>query len=120
MDNNNDIPVDLTNEQSIDLFIEGLIEEKGLKVEGNDVHTDIFNDLKTRLMEEIDRSLVSELPDGALDDLSKQIAANDGKIAPEIVAEKIAEAGINTEEVVGKTMAKFKDIYLGTEENGAE
>lgn len=120
MDNNNDIPVDLTNEQSIDLFVEGLIEEKGLKVESDNVHTDIFNDLKTRLMQEIDRSLVAELPDEELDDLSKQIAANEGKIDPEVVAEKVANAGINVEDVVGKTMAKFREIYLGTEENGAE
>lgn len=118
--NTQDIPVELNNEQTIDLFVMGIMEEKGIKSDSEELRTDIFNDLKTRLMEEIDRSLVSALPDEVLDELSKEITANDGKLDPAVVAEKVTESGIDTEDVIGKTMAKFREIYLGAAEDGAE
>ena len=112
-----DVPVDLTDEQTIDLFIEGLIEEKGLKSDSEELKKDVFSDLKTRLMEEIDRSLIAELPDEKLDELSKEAAKN-GKLDAEVVAKAVEEAGIDVEEVMGMTMAKFKDIYLGNKSSG--
>lgn len=118
-DATDDASVNLTDEQAIDLFVEGLIEEKGLKSDSEELKKNIFADLKTRLMEEIDRALVAELPDEKLDELSKEVAKS-GKIDAEIVAKAVEEAGINVEEVVGMTMAKFRDIYLGAERNGEE
>lgn len=112
-----DVPVDLTDEQTIDLFIEGLIEEKGLKSDSEELKKDVFSDLKTRLMEEIDRSLIGELPDEKLDELSKEAAKN-GKLDAEVVAKAVEEAGIDVEEVMGMTMVKFKDIYLGDNNSG--
>lgn len=112
---NDDIKVNLTDEESINLFIEGLMEEKGVANTSDELKGDIFTDLKTRLLEEIDRSLVAELPEDKLDELAK-MAASDGKIAPEVVADMVKEAGLNTEEIVGTTMAKFRELYLGNEE----
>ena len=118
--NADDLPVDLTDEESINLFIEGLMEEKGVASQSEELKADIFADLKARLMEEIDRSLVAELPDEKLDELSKMAAGNEGKLAPEAVAQMVEEAGLNVEEIVGVTMAKFRDLYLGEGEDGAE
>lgn len=115
----NDENINLTDEQSINLFIEGLMEEKGVNATSEELKKDIFTDLKTRLLEEIDRSLVAELPEDKLDELAK-MAAKDGKIAPEVVGKMVEEANLNTEEIVGKTMAKFRDLYLDKQENGAE
>lgn len=115
-DNQADDAIDLTDEQTIDLFIEGLLNEKGVVPEGEQAHQDMFLDLKTRLLEQIDRSLVAALPDDKLEELSK-IVAKDGEVAPEKVSEMVVEAGVNVDDVVGATMANFREVYLN---NGAE
>lgn len=116
--NTDDALVNLTDEESINLFVEGLMDEKGINATSEELKNDIFMDLKTRLLEEIDRSLVAELPEDKLDELAK-MAAKDGKIEPEIIAKMVEEANLNVEEITGVTMAKFRDLYLGKEENGA-
>ena len=123
-DNTNDakakeLLANLTDEESINLFIEGLMEKKGIDSTSEELKNDIFMDLKTRLMEEIDRSLVAELPDEKLEELSAK-AEKDGQLDPEEVAKAIEEANLDVEEIVGMTMAKFSDIYLGTEEENEE
>ncbi len=117
--NADEAPVNLTDEQAISLFIEGLMEEKGVAVGSDELQKDIFNDLKTRLMEEIDRSLISELPDEKLEELQK-MTENGGKIEPEVIAKMIEEANLNVEEITAGTMAKFRELYLGVKEDGAE
>ena len=104
--------IDLTDEETVDLFIEGLMEEKGALPESEELRQDIFTDLKTRLMEELDRSLVAELPDEKLEELSKKAEA-EGKLDPQEVAQAVADANLNLEEIVGTTMAKFRELYLG-------
>ena len=116
--NTDDALVNLTDEESINLFVEGLMDEKGINATSEELKRDIFLDLKTRLLEEIDRSLIAELPEENLDELAKT-AAVEGKIAPEVVAKMVEDANLNVEEIVGVTMAKFRDLYLGSEENGA-
>lgn len=129
--NDNDVNVkaeellaSLTDDESINLFIEGLMEKKGLESTSQELKQDIFLDLKTRLLEEIDRSIIAELPDEKLEELAK-IAAKDGKIEPEVIGEMVKEANLDVDEIAGVTMAKFSDLYLGSEEgdaieNGAE
>ena len=109
--------INLTDDESINLFIEGIMEEKGLDDQSEEMREDIFADLKTRLLEEIDRSLVASLPDEKLDELSK-VVAKDGQIAPEKVADAVTEAGIDVEEVTAGTMAKFRELYLNEEASG--
>ena len=109
----------LTEDESINLFIEGLIEEKGIDATSEELKKDIFDDLKSRLLEEIDRSLVAELPDDKLNELAK-MAEENGKIEPEVVADMVNEANLDVQQIIGVTMAKFRDIYLGLEDENAE
>ena len=102
---------DLTNDEVIDLFIRGMMEEKGSAVGSEQMQSDIFNDLKTRLLKEIDRSLVAELPDEKLEELNA-IAMRDGQIDPNLIAGAINEANLNAVEIIGTTMANFRDLYL--------
>ncbi len=109
---NNDQNIVLSDEQTINLFIIGIMDEKGISYGDEPYKSDIFQELKTRLMTELDRSLVAALPDDKLDEFSK-IVARDGKIDPDTVAKAVVDAGVDTEKVVGETMAKFREIYLG-------
>ena len=109
--------INLTDEETINLFVEGLMDEKGIKPESEQMRKDIFDDLKTKLMTELDRSLVSALPDDKLEEFSKE-AEEKGQLDPEAVAKAIDEAGVDVSEVMGVTMAKFRELYLGEDAEG--
>lgn len=102
---------DLTNDEVIDLFVRGMMEEKGPVVGSEQMQRDIFNDLKTRLLREIDRSLVAELPDEKLEELNL-IATKDGQIDSSLIANMINEANLDVVEIISTTMANFRDLYL--------
>lgn len=109
---NNDAKINLTDDQAINLFIVGLMDEKGIEYGDEPYKAEIFKELKNKLLVELDRSLVSELPEEKLAELSK-IVADNGKIDPEIVAKAVVEAGVDVEKVTGETMYKFRELYLG-------
>lgn len=106
----------LTNDETIDLFIRGIMEEKGVKTPTDEIAKDIFEGLRNSLLEQIDRSLIAELPDDKLEELNR-MASQNGQIDPEVIAKMVQEANIDVEEVTGITMARFRDIYLGNESN---
>ncbi len=116
---NNDQTINLSDEQTINLFIIGIMDEKGISYGDEPYKSDVFQDLKNRLMTELDRSLVAALPDDKLDEFSK-IVAKDGKIDPDTVAKAVVDAGVDTEKVIGETMAKFREIYLGDKTESKE
>ncbi len=53
----------LTDDEIIDLFIDGIIEEKGIKAPTDEIRQAHHDELKNQLVTEIERSLVGELPD---------------------------------------------------------
>lgn len=110
---------DLTDDETIDLFIYGIMKEKGTAIGSDQVQATIFKDLKTQLLQEIDRSLIAELPDDKLDELNK-MAIEKGQIEPSIIADMIDKANLDTVEIVGSTMAKFREIYLGNASDEAQ
>lgn len=114
-----EVPVDLTDEETIDLFVEGLMDEKGVTPESEELRKYMHADLKAKLLNEIDRSLIGELPDEKLEELSKK-AETEGSLAPELVANAVSEAGLNVEDIVGVTMANFRDVYLGDDKPEGE
>lgn len=109
----------LTDDEVIDLFIRGIMQEKGVDAPTPEIEQDIFEGLRTNLLEQIDRSLIAELPDDKIDELNR-MATNDGKIDPTVIAKMIEESHLNTAEITGATMARFRDIYLGQESNKTE
>ena len=109
---NNEIPNNLSDEEIIDYFIEGLMEEKGVDAPTEEIREDMKADLKNQLMQQIDRSLIAELPDEKLDELNRAVSTN-GQLDPKVVADAISEAGLDVSEITAGTMQRFREIYLG-------
>ena len=103
---------DLNDEETIDLFVEGLMAEKGVDAPTEEIRQDLKDNLKNQLLREIDRALISELPDDKLEELDRVVAAN-GQISPEAIAKTITDAGLDVTDIVGTTMIRFRDLYLG-------
>lgn len=102
---------DLSDEETIDLFIEGIMQEKGINAPTEEIYQELKNSLKTQLLKEIDRSLIGELPDDKLDELNRMVVAN-GQIAPEVIAKMIQDANLDVTDIVANTMVRFREIYL--------
>ena len=112
MQDNNPTP-NLSTDEVMDLFIEGIMAEKGVDAPTEEIEKSIHDELKTKLLTEIDRSLVGELPDDKLNELYAQAEANGGTIDPELIADAIEQAGLDTVEITGVTMKRFRNLYLG-------
>lgn len=102
----------LSDEETIDLFVRGIMHEKGTDEGSDEVQNSIFNDLKTELLKQIDRSLIFELPDDKLEEFNR-LATENGQLDPNMVAQAVADAGIDVNEVTAGTMQKFREVYLG-------
>lgn len=109
---------DLSDEETIDLFIEGIMDEKGVSAPTDEIEADIKKDLKEQLLREIDRSLIAELPDDKLEELNRMVTAN-GQIDANVIAEMIKESNLDVTDIVGTTMARFREIYL-EDKSGSE
>lgn len=105
----------LSEDQLLDMFVEQLIAEKDLGDLDDEVKAEIHNDLKERVLFQVNRAVIAELPDAELDELNKSI--DDNSINAEKMAELVKRAGINTDEIVQKTMLEFREVYLN---GGAE
>lgn len=101
----------ISDDEVIDLFIDGLIEKKGLKIPTPEIRQDLHSKLKNQLLTEIDRSIIAELPDNKLEELTSS-AANTGELSPEAVANAVREANLDVTEITGVTMQRFGEMYL--------
>ena len=111
-----DILNDLSDEETIDLFIEGIMEEKGVSAPTAEIEEDAKNELKDQLLRETDRSLIAELPDDKLEELNRMATAN-GQIEPDVIAKMVEESNLDVTDIVGTTMARFREIYLEDKSN---
>ena len=109
---NNEIPNNLSDDEIIDYFVEGIMEEKGVNAPTDEIRENMKADLKNQLLQQIDRSLIAELPDAKLEELTSAASAN-GQLDPQVVANAISEARLDVTEITAGTMQRFREIYLG-------
>lgn len=99
--------------QNIDDFIEGLLTEKGITNLEPDVKEELVNDMKTRLMNQINEAAIMELSEEKADELARLV--DDPTFDNAKMTEFMANSGVNLAEVTLDTMLKFRGFYLGSE-----
>ena len=93
-------------------FIDTVLKEKSLAGMRPEVFQQLRRDLATELKSQIDRSVIDELSESQVDDFS---ALMDSEETTEEVLQKfIQDSGVDTAAVVARTMARFREFYLGT------
>lgn len=101
----------MSNEEILRAFAEGLLIEKGLGEMEPEVKEEMVEDLLERINAFVDRAALESLPQEKLEELDQMIDNNTA--TAENVAELIKTSGQNTDEMVAKALEKFRDIYLG-------
>lgn len=108
----------MSNEEILRAFAEGLLIEKGLGEMEPEVKEEMVEDLLERINAFIDRAALESLPAEKLEELDQMIDGNTA--TEENVAELIKNFGVNTDEMVAKALEKFRDVYLGQVQESEE
>lgn len=100
--------------QNIDEFIESLLNDKGITDVEPEIREELKADMKSKLLNQIDRAAVQALPEDKADELAKKV--EDPNFTNEDMTKFMQDSGVNLTEVALETMLKFRGFYLGTEE----
>ena len=92
------------------------IDEKGLTGLNEDTRKTVVNELKSALVEQINRAILINLPDEKLDELNN-LMDQDG-FGDADMQKFIAESGVDVNKITAETMLQFKAFYLGTNTQG--
>lgn len=94
----------------LDEFIEKIIEERNLPGINDEVKAQLVHDMKSRLLDQIDRAVVDALPDEKTDILIELL----DKAAPDAeVQQFIKDSGVDVTQITIETMLRFRSLYLG-------
>lgn len=100
--------------QNIDDFLESLLNDKGITDVDPEIRAELKEDMKTRLMDQINRAAIMELSEEKAAELAGLV--DDPEFNDEKMAKFMQESGVNLTEVALDTMLKFRGFYLGTGE----
>ena len=109
---------DMSNEEIIEVFIEGLIIDKGLENLDEEEKDDIRDELNEKLTDFLTQALVNALPEDRVNELDNMI--DDGAAGPENVRRLLDDAGVDSGKVVVDALQKFRELYLNSSDNQVE
>ena len=96
--------------QNVDEFIESLLEDKGITDVPDDVKMELKEDMKKRLMDQINRAAIMELSEDKAAELASMV--DDPSFTDEEMTKFMQESGVNLTEIALDTMLKFRNFYL--------
>lgn len=99
----------MTDEEVLEVFILDLVKRKHGDLDEMALKT-VCDDVRERLANEINRSLVMELPDEEYTEFEK--AVNEKTVNDHTLIDLCEKAKINIADVTLGTMGKFKELYL--------
>lgn len=101
---------ELTEDQLMELFCEQMMIDKGLDDLSGKAREEVRNDLKEKLILEINRSILAALPDEKFDELDKKM--EEGSLTPEEISAAVEGANLDIDKITEETMLKFRELYL--------
>ena len=97
--------------ENVDAFIEDLLVEKGITDLEDDTKKELITEMRTRLLEQINREAVMKLSEEKAAELAKKV--EDPNFTDEQMTDFMQNSGVNLNEVALDTMLKFRAFYLG-------
>ena len=96
----------------VDEFIDQVLREKDLSTVPEEVRAELKQDLKQRLLDQIDRAALAALPEDKAVELSEKL--DDENFTNEDAMVFMQNSGVDLQTVALETMVRFKDLYLGS------
>mgnify|MGYP000899433036 FL=1 len=98
------------NQDALSKFISDIIDAKGYKTLDSDVRRQLEQDLKNKLLDQIDRAVLRALPENKIDGFNDLLDRN---ASQQEVQQYIANSGVDTKKITLETMLRFRSFYLG-------
>jgi|GEM_PF-801359 len=104
----------LSEEEMLELFVIGLMNDKGMDTLDEPVQKEIAQDLKEQAIYRINQAIIAALPDDKFNELNKKL--DEGAINDEVMNKIVTESGIDVTKIVEETLLDFRKVYLGEDE----
>lgn len=98
------------DQDALSKFINDIIDAKNFKALDSDVRHQLEQDLKNRLLDQIDRAVLGALPENKIDGFNDLLDRN---ASQQEVQQYIANSGVDTKKITLETMLRFRSLYLG-------
>lgn len=98
------------DQDALSKFINDIIDAKNFKTLDGDVRRQLEQDLKNRLLDQIDRAVLRALPENKIDGFNDLLDRN---ASQQEVQQYIANSGVDTKKITLETMLRFRSLYLG-------
>ena len=105
----------MSNKEVIDLFVNGLIIDKGLNSQDDASKEEIRKELTEKVEDFLTQSLLNSLPDEAIDNLDEKI--DSGAVTQEDITQAIKNSGIDSGQIIVDALVKFRQQYLNSSDN---
>ena len=98
------------DQDALSNFINDIIDAKNFKTLDSDVRQQLEQDLKNRLLDQIDRAVLGALPENKIDGFNDLLDRN---ASQQEIQQYIANSGVDTKKITLETMLRFRSLYLG-------
>ncbi len=98
--------------QNVDEFIEQLLADKNITDLAPEIKEELKNDMKRRLLDQIDRAAVMKLSEEKAAELAEKV--EDPNFTNEDMSKFMQDSGVNLAEVALDTMLRFRNLYLSS------
>lgn len=98
------------DQDALSKFINDIIDAKNFKTLDGDVRRQLEQDLKNRLLDQIDRAVLEAVPEDKIDGFNDLLDRN---ASQQEVQQYIANSGVDTKKITLETMLRFRSLYLG-------
>jgi hypothetical protein len=95
----------------LDRFINQILDEKQLSGVTPEVRVQLVADLKERLLDQINRALITALPEEKIVEFN--LLLDDETASDEAIRQFITNSGVDVQKVTLQTMLRFSELYLG-------
>jgi hypothetical protein len=98
------------DQDALSKFINDIIDAKNFKTLDGDVRQQLEQDLKNKLLDQIDRAVLGALPENKIDGFNELL---DRDASKQEIQQYVATSGVNTKKITLETMLRFRSLYLG-------
>lgn len=95
---------------NVEQFIDQLLDTRGVEAEG-EVREQLKQDMRQRLLDQIDRAVINALPEDKLEELSAKL--DDENFSDDEMFKFVSESGVDAQRIALETMLQFRYLYLG-------
>jgi len=98
------------DQDALSKFINDIIDAKNFKTLDGDVRQQLEQDLKNKLLDQIDRAVLGALPENKIDGFNELL---DRDASKQEIQQYVETSGVNTKKITLETMLRFRSLYLG-------